>query len=225
MTLLPAIELESPRGAEVSASIIWLHGLGADGSDFAPIVPQLQLPSDQGIRFIFPHAPSIPVTINNGFVMPAWYDIKMMDIDRHVDQEQLRQSASRVHDFIDREIERGISSDRIIVAGFSQGGAVAFEAGLTYPKPLAGIMALSTYFATADSIVINPIQNTIDILICHGIADNVVPETLGLKSQVTLQNLGFVPEYNSYPMMHAVCPQEIADIGNWICRVLASKAD
>ena len=152
MEYLPAVEIEYPKGEPVNAAIIWLHGLGADGNDFAPIVPQLDLPAGLGVRFIFPHAPSIPVTINNGFVMPAWYDIKRLDVDRHVDTDQLKQSASWVHDLIEREIERGVPSERIIVAGFSQGGAVSFEAALTYPKTLAGIMALSTYFATGDSI-------------------------------------------------------------------------
>ena len=221
MEFLPAIELESPPGARVSASIIWLHGLGADGNDFAPIVPQLALPDSFGIRFIFPHAPSIPVTINNGFVMPAWYDIKQLDVDRHVDNSQLRQSAQWVHNLIAREMERGVASDRIIVAGFSQGGAVSFEAALTYDKPLAGIMALSTYFATAADIQINSIQNSIPILICHGSLDPVVPEALGRKSLATLQNLGFIPEYNSYAMEHGVCPEEISDIGAWISRILS----
>ncbi|PCJ17421.1 MAG: carboxylesterase [SAR86 cluster bacterium] len=220
MELLPAIEIESPKDTAVNASVIWLHGLGADGNDFAPIIPQLNLPGEYGIRFIFPHAPSIPVSINNGHVMPAWYDIKMTDIEKHVDEEQLRQSAARVHEFIDREIERGVDSKRIIIAGFSQGGAVSYEAGLTYPKPLAGIMALSTYFATADNIEINPAQNTIPILIGHGSLDSVVPEALGRKSLATLQNLGFVPEYNSYQMEHSLCPQEISEIASWITRVL-----
>ena len=221
MKLLPAIEIESPNGAVVNASIIWLHGLGADGSDFAPLVPQLGLPDSFGIRFIFPNAPSIPVSINNGFVMPAWYDIKEVDIDRHVDEEQLKQSAAGVHALIDREIERGVDSSRIIVAGFSQGGAVSYEAGLTYPKPLAGIMALSTYFATATSIKVNPIQNSIPILICHGSMDPVVSEALGLKSAATLKNLGLVPEYNSYPMEHSLCPQQIMDIAAWMSRILS----
>ena len=135
--ILPAVEKEFPMGKEVKASIIWLHGLGADGNDFAPIVPQIDLSFDFGVRFIFPHAPSIPVTINNGYVMPAWYDIKQMDVDRHVDIEQLQESASWVHNLIDREISRGIPSNKIIVAGFSQGGAVSFEAALTYSQPLA----------------------------------------------------------------------------------------
>lgn len=220
MEYLRAVEMDWPEGAEITASVIWLHGLGADGNDFAPIVPQLGLSPSTGVRFIFPHAPSIPVTINNGFVMPAWYDIKQLDVDRHVDDSQLRQSAKWVHDLIEREIERGIAPERIIIAGFSQGGAVAFEAALTYSKSLAGILALSTYFPTADSIQIEPLQNTIPILICHGTHDPVVPETLGRKSVATLQNLGFDPEYESYPMEHAVCPQQIADIGVWMRRIL-----
>jgi len=216
MELLPAIEIESPSGSEINAAIIWLHGLGADGSDFAPLVPQLRLPEGVGVRYIFPHAPSIPVSINNGFVMPAWYDIKEMDIDRHVDEHQLRQSAAGVHALIEREIGRGVDSSRIIVAGFSQGGAVSFEAGLTYPKPLAGIMALSTYFATAASIEVNPVQNGIPLLICHGSMDPVVPESLGRKSQATLEGLGFAPQYKSYPMEHSLCPQQVLDIADWI---------
>ncbi|MCH9794593.1 MAG: carboxylesterase, partial [Gammaproteobacteria bacterium] len=128
MSYLPAVELEWPKGLSVTASVIWLHGLGADGNDFAPIVPQLNLPAGVGVRFIFPHAPSIPVTINNGYVMPAWYDIKSMDGGRHVDTEQIEQSAGWVHDLIEREIERGVAPDRIVIAGFSQGGAITYEA-------------------------------------------------------------------------------------------------
>ena len=220
MDLLPAIEIESPQGVEISASVIWLHGLGADGGDFAPLVPQLDLPEHFGIRFIFPHAPSIPVSINNGYVMPAWYDIKQMDIDRHVDEEQLRQSANWVHQLIDREVERGVDSRRIIIAGFSQGGAVSYEAALTYPRALAGIMALSSYFATANSVENNPVQNEIPILICHGSLDSVLPESLGRQSLEALKSLGFTPQYHSYPMEHAVCPREIVDIAAWIRSVL-----
>jgi phospholipase/carboxylesterase len=220
MGLLPAIEMESPGGVEVNASVIWLHGLGADGGDFAPMVPQLDLPGHFGIRFIFPHAPSIPVSINNGYVMPAWYDIKQMDTDRHVDAEQLRQSARWVHQLIDREVERGVDSRRIIIAGFSQGGAVSYEAALTYPLALAGIMALSSYFASADSIEIDSAQNQIPIMICHGSLDPVLPESLGRKGLETLESLGFTPQYHIYPMEHAVCPQEIVDIAAWIGSVL-----
>ena len=222
MEILPTLEKHYLADRDVKASVIWLHGLGADGNDFAPIVPQLNLSLDFGVRFIFPHAPAIPVTINSGYVMPAWYDIKQVDVDRHVDNEQLQESASRIHDLIDREIERGIQSTRIIVAGFSQGGAVSFEAALSYEQPLAGIMALSTYFATVGTIKINAIQQSIPILICHGEHDPVVSESLGKRSRASLEKLGFDPEYHSYPIEHSVCPQEIEDIGNWISRVLKS---
>ena len=222
MEILPTLEKNYLADRDVKASVIWLHGLGADGNDFAPIVPQLNLSLDFGVRFIFPHAPAIPVTINSGYVMPAWYDIKQIDVDRHVDSEQLQESASRIHDLIDREIERGIQSTRIIVAGFSQGGAVSFEAALSYEQPLAGIMALSTYFATVGTIKINAIQQSIPILICHGEHDPVVSESLGKRSRASLEKLGFDPEYHSYPIEHSVCPQEIEDIGNWISRVFKS---
>ena len=222
MEILPTLEKNYLSDRDLKASVIWLHGLGADGNDFAPIVPQLNLSLDFGVRFIFPHAPAIPVTINSGYVMPAWYDIKQIDVDRHVDNEQLQESASRIHDLIDREIERGIQSTRIIVAGFSQGGAVSFEAALSYEQPLAGIMALSTYFATEGTIKINAIQQSIPILICHGEHDPVVSESLGKRSRASLEKLGFDPEYHSYPIEHSVCPQEIEDIGNWISRVLKS---
>ena len=222
MEILPTVEKNYLADRDVKASVIWLHGLGADGNDFAPIVPQLNLSLDFGVRFIFPHAPAIPVTINSGYVMPAWYDIKQIDVDRHVDNEQLQESASRIHDLIDREIERGIQSTRIIVAGFSQGGAVSFEAALSYEQPLAGIMALSTYFATVGTIKINAIQQSIPILICHGEHDPVVSESLGKRSRASLEKLGFDPEYHSYPIEHSVCPQEIEDIGKWISRVFKS---
>ena len=222
MTYLPAVEIEYPQGETIGAAIIWLHGLGADGNDFASIVPQLPLPADLGVRFVFPHAPSIPVTINNGFVMPAWYDIKQLDVDRHVDADQLRRSADWIHDLIDREIGRGLPSERIMVAGFSQGGAVSFEAALSYPHRLAGIMALSTYFATAETVAVNPVQQALPMLICHGSEDPVVPESLGRQSVTKLQKFGFNPEYLIYPMEHAVCPQQIADIGGWIERTLKS---
>ena len=222
MERLPTLEKHYLPDRDVKASVIWLHGLGADGNDFAPIVPQLNLSLDFGVRFIFPHAPAIPVTINSGYVMPAWYDIKQIDVDRHVDNEQLQESASRIHDLIDREIERGIQSTRIIVAGFSQGGAVSFEAALSYEQPLAGIMALSTYFATVGTIKINAVQKSIPILICHGEHDPVVSESLGKRSRASLEKLGFDPEYHSYPIEHSVCPQEIEDIGKWISRVFKS---
>jgi len=222
MELLQAIEIEVPRFTPVTASIIWLHGLGADGNDFASLVPLLSLAEGYGIRFVFPHAPSIPVSINNGYVMPAWYDITSFDVDRHVDLEQLIESAGKIQALVDREIERGIDSRRIIVAGFSQGGAVAYQAALNYPEPLGGILALSTYFATAYQVKIDPNNMRIPILICHGTHDTVVPEILGQRSQATLQSLGLNPGYITYAMDHAVCPEEIADISAWIQQTLGS---
>lgn len=220
-SLLPAIVRETRSDKPVDAAVIWLHGLGADGNDFAPIVPELRLPSSFSIRFIFPHAPSIPVTINGGYVMPAWYDIQLADVSRRVDEKQLRQSAAAVHAFIRQQHELGIDSRRIVLAGFSQGGAVVLEAGLSCPLPLGGILSLSSYFPTADSVSISEANRTLPIRICHGTQDPVVAESLGLASVESLKKLGYQPEYSRYPMPHSVCPQEIVDISQWLQRVLA----
>ena len=222
MEYLPCIELETARPAD--ATVIWLHGLGADGHDFEPIVPELRLPDSAAIRFIFPHAPSIPVTINAGYVMPAWYDIKAMDLDRHVDEAQLQASAGAIRNFIDREIERGIDSRRIIIAGFSQGGAVAYETALSYPRPLGGLLALSTYFATEKSVQLAEANQGLPIRIYHGSFDPIVPEILGRRSLERLQSLGYDVQYRTYPMEHAVCPQEIGDIASALRECLALDA-
>lgn len=214
MSLLPAVEIEPVVPA--TATVIWLHGLGADGNDFAPIVPELGLSDETGIRFIFPHAPSIPVTINNGYVMPAWYDILEASIERKVDVQQLEVSAAAVHAFIDREIERGISSDRIVIAGFSQGGAVAYQAALTYPKPLAGLLAMSTYFATADSINVHGANRALPIQIFHGVADDVVPQMLGQQAKLRLETMGYAPGYHTYAMDHSVNLKEIQDVAGYL---------
>lgn len=219
--LLPHVEVETHTNPD--ASIIWLHGLGADGHDFEPIVAQLNLPSDAAIRFIFPHAPSLPVTINNGMVMPAWYDILEMKIDRKVDEVQLKKSVDAIIDFIHHEMERGISSDRIIIAGFSQGGAVAFETALAFPQKLAGLLALSTYFATKDSISFDPANMNLPIAIHHGDADPIVPFSLATVSYELLKSKGYPVELKSYPMEHSVCRQQIADIRQWFMSVLAIK--
>lgn len=215
MSLLPAIIRETGDQEAVDAAVIWLHGLGADGSDFLPIIPELGLPADMSIRFVFPNAPSIPVTINQGFRMPAWYDIREMSIDRKVDETQLRQSAAEVHKFIDAQIAAGIASERIILAGFSQGGAVVMEAGLSCEHKLGGILSLSSYFPTVDSIALNAANRSIPVRVCHGTVDPVVPEDLGKKAVSDLQRLGYDVEYSNYPMQHAVCPQEIVDIAQW----------
>lgn len=215
MSLLPAIIRETGNKDAVDAAVIWLHGLGADGSDFLPIIPELGLPADMSIRFIFPNAPSMPVTINQGFRMPAWYDIREMAIERKVDESQLRQSAAEVHKFIDAQIAEGIASERIILAGFSQGGAVVMEAGLSCEHKLGGILSLSSYFPTVDSIHLSEANRSIPVRVCHGSLDPVVQESLGKKAVSDLERLGYHVEYSSYPMQHAVCPQEIEDIAQW----------
>ncbi len=224
MTHLPAVETVLSPDGRVDAAVIWLHGLGADGNDFAPIVPQLNLPGHLRARFVFPHAPVMPVTINNGMAMPAWYDIRGLDEDARADREGLRRSAAKVGALIDREVERGVDGARIVVAGFSQGGAVAYEAALAWPRPLAGLLALSAYFPTADSIRFSPAQRALPVMICHGDADPLVPETLGRQAAEAVRGLGLEPEYRSYPMEHTVCPREIADIGAWLTDVLGGRA-
>jgi phospholipase/carboxylesterase len=218
MDYLPCVEVEPTSPA--TAAVIWLHGLGADGHDFEGIVPELKLSPDAGIRFIFPHAPSIPVTINNGFVMPAWYDILDINIDRKVDKEQLLKSAAAVQALIDREIERGIDNTRIVVAGFSQGGAVGYQAALSYAKPLAGLLAMSTYFATQASIHINPANQQLPIEVYHGTMDPVVPEQLGRQAVTQLSSMGLTANYSTYPMEHSVCLEQIRDIAAWLRKEL-----
>lgn len=214
MPLLPCVELNPATSA--TAAVIWLHGLGADGHDFEPIVPELGLPDSLAVRFVFPHAPSIPVTINNGYRMPAWYDILDMDLERRADRAGLLESAARVAELIDRERERGVPSERIVLAGFSQGGAVGLHLALTYPHRLAGLLALSTYFATGHDIDPNPASRGLPIEVHHGSFDPLVPEALGRMTVERLRALGFEPTYRSYPMEHAVCAAQIADIGHWL---------
>jgi phospholipase/carboxylesterase len=218
MPTLAFIEIETSKS--VDASIIWLHGLGATGHDFEPIVPELGLTSSIGVRFIFPHAPSIPVTINQGVVMPAWYDITDMTMEREIDLGQIMKSSAWINELIKQEIDRGIDSKRIIIAGFSQGGAVAYEVALTCPYPLGGLLALSTYLATSETIKPSEANRKLPILVCHGTLDMMVTENLGVKAVESLKTLGYEPQYNTYPMQHAVCAEEISDISIWIQEIL-----
>lgn len=217
--LLPCVEIEPNLPA--NASVIWLHGLGANGHDFEPIVPELNLPPELHIRFVFPHAPSIPVTINGGTMMPAWYDILEMSIDRKIDTAQIEKSSQAIKGLIQREVERGIPTERIVIAGFSQGGAVAYEAALSYDKPLAGLITLSTYLATQSTLKRHTANNNIPSLICHGTQDPVVPEILGQQAQAKMIEWGYTPNYKTYPMAHAVCAKEIQDISAMLSKVLA----
>ena len=222
MQLLDAVEtIHNPNNLPVDRAVIWLHGLGANGHDFEPVVPELGLDGKHGVRFVFPHAPAIPVTINQGYVMPAWYDIFEMSLARKIDVVQIEQSAQRIRDLIAREIERGVSPEHIVLAGFSQGGAVAYHTALSYDKPLAGLLTLSTYLATKDSVQLSDANKQLSIAIHHGTHDNVVPEQLGRQAKDWLEAQGYQPSYHTYPMAHQVCLPQIKLIGQWLNTVLA----
>lgn len=218
MSYLPCVEIEPEQRAD--SAVIWLHGLGADGHDFASLVPQLDFPKKASTRFIFPHAPSMPVTINGGYVMPAWYDILEMTIDRKVDVMQLERSAVEVAKLIAREKERGVTSDRIVLAGFSQGGAVVYQAALSHPEPLGGLLVLSSYFATQETLQTHSANQQLPILIQHGTQDNVVPEALGQRAFQLLRERGYHVDYQKYPMAHTLCAPQLDDINRWFDRVL-----
>ena len=205
------------------ACVIWLHGLGADGHDFEPIVPELRLDPGLNLRFVFPHAPRIPVSINQGFVMRAWYDIRAADINSEPDEKGIRASAELAGELIEDEIGNGIDADRIVLAGFSQGGAIALQAGLRYSKPLAGILALSTYLPLAQSLEgeASDANAQTPIFLAHGSADTVIPVDLARESHALLQQQGFEVEWHEYKgMPHSVSEQEIFHIAEWLERVL-----
>ena len=224
MSYLPCVEIE-PGHREADAAVIWLHNLGASGHDFEPIVPELRLPESLAVRFVFPHAPELPVTLNGGMVMPAWYDITALDLERQLDEKQLLQSAQWTVDLIERERARGIDSRRIMVAGFSQGGAVAWHVALTFPQPLAGLMALSTYFATAHITVPSDANHDLPVHIFHGSNDPMVPEALGQRAAQQLRAWGCQPDYSTYPMGHEVCLEEVRDIAAFICRCFTNESN
>ena len=220
MSLLPCVEVAPSSAA--NAAVIWMHGLGADGHDFEPVVPHLDLAPGLAVRFVFPHAPSIAVTLNNGFVMPAWYDILSLELERRVDDQQLRASSLAVGRLIAREKDRGIGADRVVIAGFSQGGAVGFELALSYPERLAGLIALSTYFATRDSITPHAANAALPVMIGHGSRDPMVDERYGQQSAARLRELGHPVEYHSYAIEHSVSMEEIKDIGRFISACLVA---
>ncbi len=217
MSLLPRVEI-LPEGAR--HSVIWLHGLGADGHDFEPIVEQLSLA--EPVRFIFPHAPSMPVTINNGMVMPAWYDIRNMRIDQQQDEAGIHASAQAIIRLLEHEQAQGIESQNILLAGFSQGGAIALHTGLRYHKPLAGIMGLSTYLPLAEKLATERSEENRNtpIKLAHGSQDPVVPLQLAEMSQQALNQLGYDTELQVYPMEHSVCPEEVDQITKWFSALL-----
>lgn len=220
-TLLPRIEIES--APQPTAAVIWLHGLGADGNDFAGLVPELDLGACPPIRFVFPHAPSLPVTINGGYVMPAWYDIRGADLVSRQDAEGIQASARAIDALIAHEISRGIAPERIVLAGFSQGCAMALHTGLRYPQPLAGIMALSGYLPLAETFADerHSANANTPVFMAHGSQDPVVVPARGEASRDLLASLGYAVQWHTYPMPHSVHPREIADIAAFLTRVLA----
>ena len=210
--------VEVTTSADPSYSVIWLHGLGADGHDFEPIVPYLGLPAAMAVRFVFPHALVRPITINGGAVMRAWYDIIEISTSRGQDEAGIKHSARKVHELIDFEISRGIPASKIILAGFSQGGAMALHVGLRYPQRLAGIMALSAYLIFPDRLQSesSPANAGTPVFIGHGTQDPVVPFSLGQAAHSSLQAGQRSVEWHSYPIPHSVSQPEIADIGRWM---------
>ncbi len=217
--LLSAIEIEPALPAH--ASVIWLHGLGASGDDFVPLVPQLNLSDKVGIRFIFPHAPIMPVTINGGMNMPAWFDIYGLTLGSQVDKQGIDQSASAIEHLIMKEIERGIATDKIVIAGFSQGATMALMTGLRYLKPLAGIIALSGYLPMAEEVFqqASAANRQIPIFLAHGTRDPIVPYALGESTHHALKQANYPVNWHSYAMPHSVCEEEILAISQWLQRV------
>jgi phospholipase/carboxylesterase len=214
--VLEAVELET--GPDPRASVIWMHGLGADGHDFVPVVPELRLHSSLPVRFVFPHAPLIPVTINDGMVMRAWYDLVPEGGERLAVESHLRASQKRVEALIERERQRGIAPGHLVLAGFSQGGAMALHTGLRYPETLAGIMALSTFLPLAEHVAseADPANRHVPILMAHGLFDELIPPSRGRAARDLLTRLGYRVTWREYRMPHSVCPEEIADVAAWL---------
>jgi phospholipase/carboxylesterase len=218
--VLETLELET--GPRPTAAVIWLHGLGADGYDFEPIVPELDLPATPAVRFVFPHAPMRPVTINAGAVMRAWYDVLSLEGVRREDDTGVRTSQAAVEELIAREAARGIPAARLVLAGFSQGGAIALQTGLRHTERLAGIMALSTYLPLASTLAAEAsgANRDVPIFMAHGRYDSLIPIERATISREALRKAGYAVDWHDYPMEHAVCGEEIADIAAWLRREL-----
>ncbi|MDH3746740.1 MAG: alpha/beta hydrolase [Gammaproteobacteria bacterium] len=223
MPLPESVEIET--GAAPVGSVIWLHGLGADGHDFEPIVPELKLPVSLPLRFVFPHAPVRPVTVNGGMQMRAWYDIVSLDSDGPADEDGIRDSSAILDSLVAREQARGVDTENIVLAGFSQGGAVVLHNALRSASKFAGLMALSTYLPLPERIETEVVANPragdtpLRIFMAHGTFDPMVPYQGGRHAAERLEQLGYTVEWHEYPMAHAVCPQEISDIRQWLLSV------
>lgn len=221
--LLPAVEIEPERLAD--AAVILMHGLGADGHDLETLVFELKLPPDAAIRWVFPHAPIRPVTLNGGMPMRAWFDIIGLDRRSEEDEAGIRESGDKIRDLVHREKERGVPADRIVLAGFSQGGAMALHTGLREGERLAGVLALSTYLPLARRVEAeaHPANAGVPIFMAHGTADPIVPIALGEGSRDRLRSQGREVEWHTYPMPHSVCAEEVADIREWLRGVLPTR--
>ncbi|MCK9488803.1 MAG: alpha/beta hydrolase [Xanthomonadales bacterium] len=224
MTLSCVVTETAP---DPSHAVIWLHGLGADGHDFEPIVPELVAPDWPALRFVFPHAPMRPVTINNGMTMRAWYDIRALSLDERADAAGIEESVAQVHELIAAQNQAGIDSARILLAGFSQGGVVALHAGLRHRQALAGIVGLSCYLPLAENLAQarSPDQADTPLLLMHGSQDPVVAPALGDHARRTLEQWGYRPQWHSYPMQHQICMPQIAELRRWFGQRLAPAAE
>ena len=220
--LLDTIEIETAPNPD--AAVVWMHGLGADGHDFEPIVPELRLPAATRIRFVFPHAPLRPVTINQGHVMRAWYDVRALAGVRREDEAGVRQSARQIEALLGRERQRGMAPGRIVIAGFSQGGAMALHVGLRHPDRLAGILALSCYLPLASALdsELSPANRDVPIFWAHGLHDPMIPQAMAEQGRAQLGELGYQVDWHQYPIPHSVSAEEIADVARWLTRVLAA---
>lgn len=207
-----------PPAAAHHASVVWLHGLGADGHDFVPVIPALRLPPEHGVRFVFPHAPVRPISINYGMRMRGWYDVTAAELNREQDAKGIEESAALLESLISQEREAGIAPDRIVLAGFSQGGAVALHCGVRHADALGGIAALSTYLPLAERFERekSPASLGTPIFMAHGRDDPLIPMALGMRSRDLLLQAGYEVLWYDYAMQHAVCPEQIADLGRWL---------
>jgi phospholipase/carboxylesterase len=220
--LLESIEIETAPNPD--GAVVWMHGLGADGHDFEPIVPELRLPATTRIRFVFPHAPLRPVTINQGHVMRAWYDVRALAGVRREDEAGVRQSARQIEALLARERQRGIAPRRIVIAGFSQGGAMALHVGLRYADRLAGLLALSCYLPLSNTLPTeaSPANRDVPIFWAHGLHDPMIPQAMAEQGRAQLAELGYQIDWHQYPIPHSVSAEEIADVARWLERVLAA---
>jgi len=216
LPMLETVEIDS--GSDPDASVVWLHGLGADGHDFEPLVPYLDWPGAPAIRYVFPHAPVRAVTLNGGMPMRAWYDIMSLDGERGHDRAGVVQSIRQVSALLKRERDRGVAADRIVLAGFSQGGAIALQLGLRYPHRLAGLIGLSTYLLFADELAGNRHEANRDtpVFLAHGTSDPMVLPAMGEAARIQLLAFGQPLEWHTYPMPHSVCMEEVTDIAAWL---------